>query len=234
MFVRYTRDADQQYLALLVLAGQVETTRSPSICSTSKQAPAWNGTYNLTTTLSPTLTNEFVFGASQNNPDAQSDRSERWNLQRLRLQVGDALSPSRRLQFINIAFGNGHIAGHNWAGTASYSQFPYKNSNTTFDFYDNVSKVSGAHTIEGGIYVRRSRKDQAAGNSMSIVFNPLNNPGGTANLANTNNTGHAYADALLGAFSTLNQPTRGIYQGQYRSTNVEWCICRTTGRSTGG
>jgi len=32
-----------------------------------KQAPAWNGTINVTSALSSTLTNEFIFGASQNN-----------------------------------------------------------------------------------------------------------------------------------------------------------------------
>ena len=32
-----------------------------------QQAPAWNSALNVTSVLSPTLTNEFVFGASQNN-----------------------------------------------------------------------------------------------------------------------------------------------------------------------
>src|SRR5262249_29307719 len=35
---------------------------------------------------------------------------------------------------------------------------------------------------------------------------------------------HPYANALLGSFNNLNQPTTGIYQGQYRSTNVEWYL----------
>src|SRR5262249_18916799 len=116
------------------------------------------------------------------------------------------------------------VTNQNFAGSNGYSQFPYKNSNTTFDFYDNVSKVWGVHTLKGGIYINRSRKDQAAGDSMAINFNPSNNPGGTSNLASPTNTGHPYADALLGAFNTLNQPTIGIYQGQYRSTNVEWYL----------
>src|SRR4030095_8432564 len=85
-------------------------------------------------------------------------------------------------------------------------------------------KVWGVHTLKAGIYINRSRKDQAAGNSMNINSTPSNNPGGTSNLASPTNTGHPYADALLGAFNTLNQPTTGIYQGQYRSTNVEWYL----------
>ena len=221
-FVRYTRDADQQILPY-GLGWTGGSNQIPFDNLDFKQAPAWNGTYNLTTTLSPTLNNEFVFGASQNNLtlDPSNPNAGTYGGFGFRWATPFAYPAS---QFINIAFGNGYAAGHNWAGTAGYTQFPYKNSNTTFDFYDNLSKVMGSHTIKAGIYVNRSRKDQAAGNSMSIVFNPLNNPGGTANLANTNNTGHSYADALLGAFSTLNQPTRGIYQGQYRSTNVEWYV----------
>ncbi len=222
MFVRYTRDADQQYLPY-GLGWTGGNNQIPFDLLDFKQAPAWNGTYNLTTTLSSTLTNEFVFGASQNNLTLNPTDQNAGTYSGFGFKWATPY-PYPGSQFINIAFGNGYIAGHNWAGTAGYSQFPYKNSNTTFDFYDNLSKVIGSHTLKAGIYVQRSRKDQAAGNSMSIVFNPTNNPGGTANLANTNNTGHAYADALLGAFSTLNQPTRGIYQGQYRSTNVEWYL----------
>jgi hypothetical protein len=222
MFVRYTRDTDQQLLPY-GLGWTGGSNQIPLDVLNFKQAPAWNGTYNLTTTLSPTLTNEFVFGASQNNLtlDPTNPNAATYGGFGFNWKTPFPYPPS---QFININFGNGYAAGHTWAGSNGYSQFPYKNSNTTFDIYDNISKVVGEHTLKGGIYINRSRKDQAAGDSMSIVFNPLNNPGGTANLANTANTGHAYADALLGAFSSLNQPTRGIYQGQYRSTNVEWYL----------
>lgn len=219
-FVRYTRDADRQLLPY-GLGWTGGNNQIPLDVLDFKQAPAWNGTYNLTTTLSPTLTNEFVFGASQNNltldptnPNAATYGGFGFNWR--------TPFPYPATQFININFGG--VDNQNFAGSNGYTQFPYKNSNTTFDFYDNVSKVISSHTIKAGIYVQRSRKDQAAGNSMSIVFNPTNNPGGTQNLASPQNTGHPYADALLGAFNTLNQPTRGIYQGQYRSTNVEWYI----------
>ncbi|MBL8169288.1 MAG: hypothetical protein JNJ50_14115 [Acidobacteria bacterium] len=167
------------------------------------------------------MTNEFVFGASQNNLTLDPTDANAATYSGFGFNWATPF-PYPATQFININFGG--VTNQNFAGSNGYSQFPYKNSNTTFDFYDNVSKVWGAHTLKAGIYVQRSRKDQAAGNSMSIVFNPTNNPGGTSNLASPTNTGHPYADALLGAFNTLNQPTRGIYQGQYRSTNVEWYL----------
>lgn len=219
-FIRYTRDADQQFLPY-GLGWTGGSNQIPLDVLDFKQAPAWNGTYNLTQTLSPTLTNEFVFGASQNNltldptdPNAATYSGFGFNWK--------TPFPYPASQFINIAFAG--VTAQNFAGSNGYSQFPYKNSNTTFDFYDNVSKVLGTHTWKAGIYIQRSRKDQAAGDSMAIVFNPTNNPGGTSNLASPTNTGHPYADALLGAFNTLRQPTIGIYQGQYRSTNVEWYL----------
>jgi hypothetical protein len=213
MYVRYTRDADQQMLPY-GLGWTGGNNQVPIDVLDFKQAPAFNSTYNLTTTLSPTLTNEFVFGASQNNLTLDPTNADAATYKGFGFNWRTPF-PYPASQFINIGFGG--ITNQNFAGTNGYSQFPYKNSNTTFDFYDNVSKVFGTHTAKAGIYVQRSRKDQAAGNSMSINF--------SNNVANTQgNTGHPYANALIGNFDNLNQPTIGIYQGQYRSTNVEWYL----------
>jgi carboxypeptidase family protein/TonB-dependent receptor-like protein len=221
MYVRYTRDADQQMLPY-GLGWTGGANQLPIDVLNFKQAPAFNGTFNVTTTLSPTLTNEFVFGGSQNNltldptdPNAATYSGFGFNW--------PTPFPYPASQFINITFSGingirntGDNVSPGIGGTNGYSQFPYKNSNTTFDFYDNVSKVLGTHTAKAGIYVQRSRKDQAAGNSMAINFNN--------NGANPNNAGHPFANALLGNFDNLTQPTIGIYQGQYRSTNVEWYL----------
>jgi len=213
MYVRYTRDADQQMLPY-GLGWTGGNNQVPIDVLNFKQAPAFNSTYNLTTTLSPTLTNEFVFGASQNNLTLDPTNADAATYKGFGF-TWQTPFPYPAAQFINIGFAG--TPNQNFAGTNGYSQFPYKNSNTTFDFYDNVSKVFGTHTAKAGIYVQRSRKDQAAGNSMSINFE--NNPN---NLLG--NTGHPYANALIGNFNDLNQPTIGIYQGQYRSTNVEWYL----------
>jgi hypothetical protein len=212
MYVRYTRDADQQLLPY-GLGWTGGNNQVPIDVLNFKQAPAFNGTYNVTTTLSPTLTNEFVFGGSQNNLTLDPTNADAATYKGFGF-TWQTPFPYPAAQFINIGFGG--ITNQNFAGTNGYSQFPYKNSNTTFDFYDNVSKVFGTHTAKAGIYLNRSRKDQAAGNSMSINFgNNANDP---------KNAQHPYANALLGNFDNLNQPTIGIYQGQYRSTNVEWYL----------
>ncbi|NOT60647.1 MAG: TonB-dependent receptor [Acidobacteria bacterium] len=210
-YVRYTRDADQQIMPY-GLGWTGGNNQIPFDNLVFRQAPAWNSTLNVTSTLSPTLTNEFIFGASQNNltlnpsvPDAASYGGIGFNFA-LPFQGYPAN------QWFNITFGG--IPNTNFGGTTGYSQFPYKNSNTTFDLYDNVSKVFGTHTSKFGFYYQRSRKDQAAGDSAAISFsNNVNNP---------NNSGHPYANALLGNFDTFRQPNIGVFQGQYRSTNIEW------------
>src|SRR5215470_14096797 len=65
-YVRYTRDADQQVMPY-GLGWTGGNNLIPLDNLIFKQAPAWNSTLNVTSALSPSLTNEFIFGASQNN-----------------------------------------------------------------------------------------------------------------------------------------------------------------------
>ena len=211
IFGRYTRDTDQQILPYGV--GWTSGQNFPLTPTIFKQGPAWNAALNITTSLSSTLTNEFIFGPSQNNLtlDAENPEAATFSGIGLTFQPPFSYPPG---EFINITFGG--TPNQNFVAINNYSQFPYKNSNTTFDFYDNISKVWGTHISKAGFYAQRSRKDQAAGDSMTIAFGiDSNNPG---------NSGHPFANALLGNFDSLRQPTRAIYQGQYRSTNIEWFV----------
>ncbi len=209
MFARFTQDSDEQIMPYGV--GWTSGQNFPLTPTIFKQGPARNASLNITWVMSNTMTNEFVFGPSQNNltldavnPDAATFKG-----------IGMTFTPPYAYspyQFVNINF-----SGYGSYGVINnYSQFPYKNSNTTFDFYDNLNKIWGSHSFKGGIYYQRQRKDQAAGSSMTINFsNNTNNP---------NNAGHPLANALLGNFDTMNAPNRPIGQGQYRSTNIEWYV----------
>lgn len=211
-YVRYTVDSDYQSMPY-GLGWTGGSNQIPFDNLIFKQAPAWNSVLNLTSTLSSTMTNEFIFGASKNtltldptNPNAATYSGIGFNFK--------TPFPYPAEQWFNISFGG--ISGQNFAGTNGYSQFPYKNGNITFDLYDNVSKIYGTHTFKGGFFFERSRKDQVAGNSASINFsNNTNDP---------NNTGHPYANALLGNFNTYSQPNIGLIQGQYRYSNYEFYL----------
>lgn len=210
-YIRYTRDSDQQIMPY-GLGWTGGSNQIPFDNLIFKQAPAWNGTLNVTSALSPTMTNEFIFGASQNNLTLDPSVANAASYSGIGFDFALPFSGYPSTQWFNITFGG--IPNQNFGGVNGYSQYPYKNSNTTFDIYDNVSKVFGTHTMKFGFYYQRSRKDQAAGDSASMNFsNNINNP---------NNAGHPYANALLGNFDTFRQPNRGVFQGQYRSTNIEW------------
>jgi hypothetical protein len=221
-YIRYTRDADQQIMPY-GLGWTGGNNQIPFDNLIFKQAPAWNGTLNVTSALSSTLTNEFIFGASQNNLTLNPTVEDAASYDGIGFNFALPFQGYPPSQWFNITFGG--VPNQNFGGTTGYSQFPYKNSNTTFDIYDNVSKVIGTHTLKAGFYYQRSRKDQAAGDSATIAFsNNVNNP---------NNTGHPYANALLGEFDSFRQPNSVSSRGSIvRPTSSG--ICRTTGRSTTG
>jgi hypothetical protein len=213
IFARFTQDSDEQILPYGV--GWTSGQNFPLIPTIFKQGPARNAALNITTNVSPTLVNEFIFGPSQNNltldPQKGEGREATYSGIGLSFQPPYPYNPN---QFINLNFSG--TPNQTYGVINNYAQFPYKNSNTTFDFIDNLSKVWGRHVLKFGMFIQRSRKDQAAGNSMTINFSHNN--------SNPNNSGHPYANALLGYFDTLSEPQKSIFQGQYRNTNVEWYL----------
>ncbi|MCI0393233.1 MAG: Plug and carboxypeptidase regulatory-like domain-containing protein [Acidobacteria bacterium] len=211
-FVRYTRDDEEQVMPY-GLGWTGGNNQIPLDNLIFKLTPAWNSVLNVTSTLSPTLTNEFIFGAGMNTVQLNPTNKEAATYAGFGFNFALPY-PYPATQFINVNFGGTPL--QNFAGSNGYGQFPYLNKNPIFNFFDNISKVWGSHTAKAGIYIERNRKDTPAGGSMSIFFS--NNPN------NPNNTGHPYANALLGEFDSFSEPTRPIYQVQFRYTNVEWYL----------
>lgn len=174
--------------------------------------PGWSLVNNLTTVLSPTLTNEFIFGSSKNvlniDPvDKTFDRAK--------------LNLSYKMPFPN-ADTLGLVQNWRWGGVpnAPFSGFngtPFRNFNHTYDITDNVTKVRGSHTMKAGIYLHKSLKDQTAFTAVNgdIWFDrDSQNPG---------DTNWAYSNGLLGNFRQLAQSNQ-VLNGQYRSWNIEWFV----------
>jgi hypothetical protein len=173
--------------------------------------PGWSWVNNLTTTINPTLTNEFIFGSSKNvlniDPvDKTFDRAK--------------LGLSYRMPFNGDTLGL--VQNWRWGGVpnAPFTAFngtPFRNFNHTYDITDNVTKVLGRHTMKAGIYLHKSLKDQTAFTSVNgdIWFdNNTQNPG---------DTNWAFSNALLGNFDRLAQSNQ-VLNGQYRSWNIEWFV----------
>ena len=69
---------------------------------------------------------------------------------------------------------------------------------TDFTFTNNLTWIKGSHTVRSGVIVTRNRKDQNGRNEHTgdVSFNPA---------GNTNSTGYAFADALLGNFRSYSE-----------------------------
>ena len=206
---RYTNNAEKRLLAYGSFASDLNFPLAP----TSFPRPGRNGVLTLTHTFSPTLTNEFIFGPSSNFIELKPDGDKalasvnKINVPKLFPNIGAGFVP-------NFRFGG--ITNNTFPFT-NYNGLPFINQNHTFNFIDNVSKIIGSHSIKAGFYAQRSRKDQTAfaRTDGDINFNnDINNP---------LNTGHPYANALLGIYNNYTQ-ANAFPKGLYRYWNIEGYI----------
>ena len=100
----------------------------------------------------------------------------------------------------NITFGGTPVN----PPTASPNNFQHTNHNDSWDVIDNVSYVRGPHQFKAGYYANLVNKVQVSGSSWNGAFNF----GTSAN--NPNDSGDAYANAILGNFQTYSESTRSI------------------------
>jgi carboxypeptidase family protein/TonB-dependent receptor-like protein len=169
----------------------------------------------LTTIISPTTTNEFIWGYSHNqiNIDATNDGLTRaaTGLTNLPVLFPDAIQDDYipRFQFNGTRINNEPNFGTNNA--------PFFNYNTTIDWIDNFSKVWNQHLFKAGVYIQRSRKDQTSFANSSGQFN-FGDGGG-----NPLDTGFGFANAAIGVFQTFNQASQ-YATGKYRYTNLEFYL----------
>jgi len=167
----------------------------------------------MTYSISPTMTNEFNWGFTHNsiliaeNGSVLNSTKDGINLPVLYPSaVQDSYLP-------NVNFAGTHTGGGQGLGTGDA---PFINYNTTIDTTDNLTKVWGSHTIKGGIYLQRSRKDQTS----FANFNGSYNFGDASAGTNPLDTGYGFSNALLGVYNTFNQAANHI-NGLYRYWNVE-------------
>src|SRR5262249_43935164 len=93
----------------------------------------------------------------------------------------------------------------------SNSAGAYENFNTIWTFMDNLSTVLGRHTVKGGVYVEHNQKIQPSGGGYSGNYNFSPD-----SLNGVNNTGHGYANALLGYVDSYSQQTaRAVFDTRY-------------------
>lgn len=167
---------------------------------------------HLAKTFSPTLVNEFTMGASTRgqafNPSDPSliARNKMAN-------IGQWYPSGNESGAIpDVTFG-----GVTNAINGGIGNIPYHNENPVFTWVDNVTKVQGTHTLKGGIYIERMRKDEVGSGNTRGAFDFGRN---TNNPFDSN---YAFSNALLGNFNTYSEASLRTYS-LYRYTQTEFYV----------
>jgi len=176
---------------------------------TDFKGPGLSLVTRLNSTFSPTLLNEFVFSYTTDHIDLTNTG----NWQRpTNTTFGDLFGGN----------GGGIIPGINLVGTAYGGGFgqdvgyipngPY-NSNPTYTYRDNISKIVGKHNLQFGAYAVFGQKNELGGELAAGSI-----PGYlTFDDTSLVSTGNAFADLLLGNISSFGQQDRRIkYYNRYK------------------
>ncbi len=165
----------------------------PSV-ETSFVGPGVSLVANLTSALSPSLLNEFVFSYTTDHIFLNA--------------LGPVQLPSNfdMPAIFNNGF-RGLLPNVSITNTAEYSggfnaptgYFPWNNSNPTFTYKDNVTKIIGTHNLMMGAYFVAAQKNEMNSNFQdaqgTLTFN------GTA----SGSTGNGFADFLIGNIYSYDQ-----------------------------
>ena len=171
---------------------------------TSFVGPGVSMVANLTSTVSPTLVNEFVFSYTTDhiflNAIGNVARPSGFTMTGLFNNGFGGLLPN-----VNVANGTPYGGGFQ-AGTG---YFPWVNANPTYTYRDQVTKIVGAHNLSFGAYFVAAQKNEE--NSPTIQ--------GQLNFSNTSSvsTGNAFADFLTGRIASFQQNNNKIkYYNRYK------------------
>jgi Carboxypeptidase regulatory-like domain len=177
--------------------------------------PARTHTLHATKIFSPTMVDEMTVGKSFNGvyikPEDPSlvERSRMGNPPQL---FKDAVGQPDWLP--GIGFGG---TPSNTVNSSLAQQLPEGLPNTAYMFSNNLSKVWNKHQLKAGIYLERNHKLQPATVPYRGTYsfsNDGNNPG---------NTGHGFANALIGNFDTYQESN--IWPiGSYLFWSAEWYV----------
>jgi hypothetical protein len=165
----------------------------------------------ITAVISPTMTNEIVLSASKLQLNNDYREPEKVSLSSLGLSnlVGPFGQISQYAPIALITSWSGQTTGDLWEP----GNLPLFAHNSSYSLYDNLTKVSGAHTLKFGAVVEQANKEQNFQGSPELMF--IYAPWTGAS------TGDVFADILAGAPAQVNhgQPSK---TGKFRFYNFEF------------
>jgi Carboxypeptidase regulatory-like domain len=190
-------------------------TSFPTI-QTNFVGPATALVARLTSTASPTLLNEFVFSYTTDHITLTSTGTPNPNAwKRPASFTAGSLFPSAdnggKLPGVSVAGGLGGAYGTGFAEDLGYVPNGPYNSNPTYTFRDNVTKILGRHNLQFGAYVVAAQKNELSGTVPSVNgFLTFDN---TAPVS----TGNPFADLLTGNIANFAQASaQAKYYNRYK------------------
>ncbi|MCC6587397.1 MAG: carboxypeptidase regulatory-like domain-containing protein [Bryobacterales bacterium] len=208
-FFRWADDAQQETQSLGIFA----TLPSP-IFPQYRKKPGSSWSWNLVNVISPSTTNEFIFGYNRLTQvvDVQDGTSSSlYDKAALGFQLNELYPDSNlRNRFPRFSCG---------VGTCGYSGFPagWASDAKQFAWTDNVTLNRGAHTFKGGVFFNMNLNGQQPSWTDVPNFNFGSNP------ENPRDTGNTFANMLLGNYTSVSQ-TNGRFYGAFKFFGVEWYL----------
>jgi hypothetical protein len=209
--VRYVHNKDEDRQPLGTTTAQFNV---PLAGVVRKNGPGETFSLTLTHTVGPSLINEFIYGAGRGGVFIGPINLD--DVTRSKLNVGtpllfpgaDPTDTVPSVRFLGIPGQNCtatsaiqtacSVAGTDFNGTPFDQRFVINN------FMNNLTKVAGRHTFKGGLYYQRA-------NNRRTSFGPVqSNLIFANNSAHPQNTGHPFANALLGIFDSYTQAEQKI------------------------
>jgi Carboxypeptidase regulatory-like domain len=167
----------------------------------------------LSSTLSPTLLNEFVFSYTTDHIVL----SDVGNFKRLPGSTFGGIFPGADrgiLPGINLNDVGSAYGGGSFGEDPGYIPNGPYNSNPTYTYRDNVSKIAGKHSMQFGAYFVAGQKNELGGELGAgsypgyLTFDPS---------SSTTTTGNPFADLLLGYIASFGQQNATIkYYNRYK------------------
>jgi hypothetical protein len=169
---------------------------------------SWSVAANVTSVLSPSLTNEIVVSGSRLKLDNDWEDPSKVTLSALGLEGYQGVFPSQTDEAPMEIVSFGHQNGALWANGG----LPVFAHNDSLSITDNLTKVTNAHTLKLGVFIERGRKQQNLNTNTGalILAGPLTFWG----------TGNDYGDLFVGRMVQFQQST-AIPTGEFRFWNFE-------------
>jgi len=225
VFVRYSQDYDKDLTNFGIPVRDTSGNYAPTAADFTK--PGHGYAVGITTTISPTMVNEFTFGKIFNGigyyeaNDAQVQRANMGNPPSFDNFATDPLFNNTGTRWLD---GSGPLNFADYVPTVAYGDTagrtetapstnpcwngcPYTNWADSWSFADNLSKVVGKHNLKAGVYIERTGKTQVGSQGSYLGAYSFGNDTSGQNPLDTQD---GYANAWLGNYRQYSEGAKNL------------------------